>query len=448
MQSLSSSEDVRASALLPPLLRVPVDCTQAYWSLAFALAFITMNVPLLPGLGGEYQPLLFALLAVVALARVPVIERSLLFHTLLLSGSLLLMALWHALSQTLDQISFVRCNVGVVFLICAGPLLMRLTAQGLVALIWGHIIFALLGLALPDAAKSIVGVLGLRGLDYYEGWNAFTASEPSYAALNISALTALLMVKDGSSSIVPRRTATILGVALVLICTKSVTGLALAILHLAPLLFSMLRKLLAHRLLVILALMVLVTFIVASLRTGVVGDENMSRVGNAIATVFEVFRAGSLLPFFLIEPSGAWRLLTNFGGVMTAFNFPAGTGALSLHEVIFSVLPSQYAEFVESSSVFVVLDGEFAAQTPLANIAVFGGLLPTVVLLALGFRAVKHSLSAISLEAKVIVAGYLLVGLFWQGTLTAPGWWLVVGAVMTFQSSRAVPAELSSRALS
>lgn len=397
----------------------------ALWGGGFLAAFFTMNLPLFPGLGGEYQPILFVLLVLLALIVTGNIRREVALPVFGLALSLLGVSLWHAIQQSLNVIDLIRCSVGLLFVLGAPALIAQVPLGAFRLIVWVHVLFAIFGLIYPEGAAGVVTALGLRGALYYGGWNAFFASEPSYAALNLAAVIAIATLKASMEETREKRDWVPLMGAIVILLTQSVTGLMIAAILIwawagAKIKFSFFRFVLIASFGFVLLL--------TALQWEYVDAVMDSRIGNALEAGAAVFKEGSLLPFFLLEPSGAWRLLSNLTGLSVAFHYFLGIGSLALQNVVTETAPTAIANFILSSELYDLLGGEFNAQIPLANYAVFGGLLPSVGLLLLSSFAMRRAVRFnTTTGSRLFVVIYILIGLLWQGALTAPGWWLLMG---------------------
>lgn len=430
-----NQQDCRA-LLLPNLSLNSKFNASTLWGAGFVAAFFTMHLPLLPFFGGEYQPLLFIFLVLLVLMVTGNIGREVVFPVFGLMFTLFGVSLWHAIQGSLDIISLIRCSIGLLFVIGAPALIAQVPFGAFRLIVWIHFLFAIFGLLYAEGAAAIVNALGLRGSSYYDGWNAFFASEPSYAALNLAAVIAVTKLKVSVEGQSKEGDWLFLMGIFVLLLTNSLTGLVFAIL----MIWSWIRK--ATKNVVKSFLIVITGFAVLA----ILYAEEManSRMGGVEEAIEAALNTGSLLPFLFIDESGSWRILVNIGGVLSSFFYPLGTGSVELQNVIFDVIPGDLFDYMLRSTVYQRAIYGFNAQVPLGNYAVFGGLLPLTALLFIVWSAIRSVIRYCDKEARFFVVCYLLIGLLWQSALTAPGWWLILGYALIIKKT--LPKKLNSQA--
>lgn len=413
------------------------------WGGGFLVAFFTMNLSLIPALGGEYQPILFVMLLILALKESGKVHRDLFLPVLALTLTLMGISAWHVINQSFDLNSFIRCSVGLFFVLAAPELMKQIPIWALRGVIWIHFLFAILGLIYPAGAVGIVAALGLRGINYYDGWNAFFASEPSYAAINLVGVIALFRLKVGVKDQSKKNNWILVMGIFILILTKSITGLIFTTVLICSLANTIgitkkigLVKLLLVSSIVLGVLSVLLLMIYSDGKAG-------SRINEFSGSIVEIFKNRSFMYFFLMEPSGAWRLLANMGGFLSAFYHPLGIGSLSLQNVIFEVAPENLIDFIRHSLQFASTD-DFSAQIPLSNYGLFGGFLPLIGLALLSYLAIHRTAKCnINSGSRFLVISYIFIGLLWQCALTAPGWWFVLGYAITMgKASTALKSQI------
>lgn len=402
----------------------------ALFDVGFVVAFLTLNISLIPGLSGEYQPIIFLVGAICALGLFGAENQQsyIVFIGFLLS--ITLSTVLGFLYKTESLNSLIRCLVGPVFFLAAYPLLNVISIRVLKLIIWIHLIFAFIGLTVPNVLISFVSSIGLRGVTYYDGWNAFFASEPSYAAINLAAIVAIMILK--TSSVINKGFKNPLGSsrfyiaasAVIMLITKSVTGVFFSgLLFLA--LFKKKRqegskhfdlgKIVAVIICVVLGLIIWFTQ----------GEKN--RVARFFAIVFSESEDSSFFDILSAEQSGAWRLIANIAGISSIFTYPFGLADVNLQGRIGELLPPYFADLAEKSSVYLSSVGDIYPQTVVANYAMYGGFPAAGIVFAVAVVGSYEAIKKLEGEFRLYVVLYIVIGIVWQSALTAPGWWLVVG---------------------
>jgi hypothetical protein len=405
--------------------RLRLHLGELFWGLGFLAAFFTIHVKLLPGITGEYQPFGMLLIGLLAVAARPRLSPRFGVALMAFAVALAVPVCWHLSKGSLDRSALIRCVAGLAFLGCAPATLAVVPLWAFRAVIGIHVAMAVCGLLWPAPLVALITFLGIRGADYYGGWNAYLASEPSYAVLNLCGVMVLQLLKQAACGSRPAP-GWLLVAAAVLMLTKAVTGFAFGLMFLAgfALHFLDVRRLL--RLAGVLAIAAILTILVFKKTSRLEG----TRLNAAFLAVVEAVEERSVERLLSLESSGAWRFFANYGGIRAGFVYPMGIGNIGLHNVMFDVVPPDWVRIIEVSLRYSGFEDNFNAQVPLANIALFGGLLPAAVLLTLFGFALWRAFQLLDKSARWVVVCYLLVGLLWQSALTAPGLWLALGAAL------------------
>lgn len=402
----------------------------AIFDLGFLLAFLTLNISLIPGLSGEYQPIIFLIISLCAVFLVENAGKSLWLIFLGIIFSLVLSTLIGYAAETQSANATVRCLIGPVFILCSYPLLSLISVRVLKLVIWVHLVFAGFGLVIPNVVINVIGALGLRGVNYYDGWNAFFSSEPSYAAINLAAIIAIMMIKtaDVSKVMDSKNHDSIrfytLAAAVIMLLTKSVTGVFFAFL-----LFWVLFKrggngnAKANAMARLLVILVCVGVCLAYW----FGKDEKNRVTRFLDVLFSDSLDGSLFNVLSTEQSGAWRLIANIAGFSTVVKYPFGLADVSLYGRINELLPTYFADLAEKSNVYLSASGEIYPQTVVASYAMYGGVPALLILSLIVLYSTYSAVLRFDAGSKVYLVFYILIGVLWQSALTAPGWWLVIG---------------------
>lgn len=384
----------------------------------FVAAFLTLHINFLP-VDAEYQPLLFVLLGLVLFITG---RRDVLIAGPIVVGSCLLVAgVWHGVHGALEVSALIRCMVGPVFA-CVGLLIVRFVPiAALQAVVYVHVLIAILGIVASDVTVEFLLALGLRGAQY--GWYSFLASEPSYAALNLVSFLALFSVKD--EKVLTGHIGLFSG--LVLLSTMSLTGMVFGVVVILVWAVANVRSGIGSAGLVA---SVLVAGLLLVLSNG--GGGKAEVVGGRVTVILESIRALDFLSLFSGETSGAWRFLSNGLALVGLAYAPFGTGGVSLEAVFERSLEgvsSGLVGVILASDVYAGLQNNFVAATPLFNYMTFGGFLAALPLFVLVVvAAVRVTRKDIGLGSKVLFLACLVCGLIWQTSLTSPGWWFLVGA--------------------
>jgi hypothetical protein len=405
--------------------RLRLHLGELFWGLGFLAAFFSIHVKLVPGITGEYQPFGMLLLGLLAVAARPRLSPRFGVALMAFAVALAVPVCWHLSKGSLDRSALIRCVAGLAFLACAPATLAVVPMWAFRAVIGIHAAMAACGLLWPAPLVALITFLGLRGAEYYGGWNAYLASEPSYAVLNVSGAMALLLLKQAACGSRPTH-GWLLVAAAVLMLTKAVTGFVFGLIFLVgfALHFLDFRRLLRFAgILVIAAILTILVFKNTSRLEG-------TRLNAAFLAVVESVEERSFERLLRQESSGSWRFFANYCGIRASFVYPMGIGNVGLHNVVYSVAPPDWVHIIEVSLRYSGFEDNFNAQVPLVNIALFGGQLPAAALLTLFGVALWRACQLLDKSARWVVVCYLLVGLLWQSALTAPGLWLALGAAL------------------
>ncbi len=395
----------------------------------FFLGFLTINMPLVGS--SEYQPILLLVLSVALLFFGKDLSWQIVIITGVLFINLLLITLFHEIVGTLVLMDFIRMLIGPVFMLAGFLLLKRVPISTFKFLIVFHGFFLVFGLLFPEVAQAVLERIGLRGANYYGGWNSYFSSEPSYFAMNFSGLIACLYIKSLQLNQKISLVWLIIGVIL-LFSTASVTGMVSAMVLMVVVLKSFKHgiKLLFYGI----AFMMVI---------GISVGENASvhRLHSIYQAVSSEAQGG--LPWLLfeineVEPSGMWRPLVNVAGINMLTVAPLGFGDLNLSEKM-NIILTDYpflADLIISNDTFELM-ATFAAQSILSLYVLYGGLLLGMMIcciLVVALINVKlcHKNEGM-VELRFFVVYYLILGFVWQSALTNPFWWIILGACISLE---------------
>lgn len=394
------------------------------WGTGFILAFLTMHARILAALSAEYQPIFFLLLILLALISVAKIPKNTVFLFLGFYAVFLFASLEHALADSLNVLDLLRCLVGPIFFLGASALMRKTPIGAFKAIIWMHVLLAIMGLIYPSSAIYLPSSMGVR-YAMQGHWNGFFASEPSQAAMDIAAIIALAKLKSAASPMQD----TIGWVSamgfVILVSTMSVTGLVFAVALGAAWLTGK-KKISLYKFFVLLSVIVTAFLALAGLlyNDGILA---LRRINNINEAASRALTQSSFAVLFYIDPSSGWRFFTNVGGVSVALHYPMGIGQLDFEPLILDVVPHPLVYIIQHNPQYEGNELPIYAAAPLENYAIFGGIMPSLLLLLLTFTTIRRIRHNKRIKEPVFVIFVLLIGLIWQGALAAPGWWLLLG---------------------
>ncbi len=398
--------------------------------LLFLASVLTSNLRLPFGLQGEYNPI-----AALALSLFCFFFDDNRRHRKAVIASWIVVPItativFHLFMEGVDWSSVMKLLVGPIFLISGSSVLRFVPFKSYLVVLYLFLLYLVVGLVDSGFAVKIALMFNDRGSLYYQGWNSFFSSEPSYAAISVAMVGCLSLMKVGSKI----RIEHLVIVISILLSTACLTGYLFAILFLAHLLIIN-NKLFAFRISIL-----AITF------ESVIASDWVSSftVNNRVETIFtaiEVSLSGRAFEsFILLEPSSGWRIMTNLVGLFSLPHFPIGTGSTKIQDLVLQVFSIEYQN-IWSQLLRVIEVGEvFFPQTVLANYFVFGGWPMGIGLLSVIFFTLYQFwlIGKINFRVNAVALSFMLSGIFWQSALTSPGWWWLCGIF-------AVGADVASR---
>jgi hypothetical protein len=408
------------------------------WGTAFFFGFISINLPLIIG-GGEYQPLILLTLSILAYFNKSKKNITLIyaFHGILLA--ILISIVINLIVGDLNLIDLFKIMVGPLFLVTSLAFIKKIPFAAYKLLIIFHFIFFIIGIMSPELASIILGLFGFRsGL-----WYAYFSSEPSYFVINFSGILSMMFLKSGLDNYHIPKCWLLISIIL-LISSRSVTSIFFVIILLAVL-FLDLKPL--KRIFIFIPPLLFLNFLDSETslqsfnRVALLAQEILNQPINNI-----LFAANA------VDPSGFWRLLTNFSGILTLINSPFGYGHLQIssHVDMLSETFPMLGDLIYSNEVFNLYsiggsDNIFYTNAILPAYIVYGGfLLSIMIILIFTFAIIKlYKYYRVSNNKLILFAiFYLAVGFIWQTALSNPFWWITLGCALAWHDKKLEPVKL------
>lgn len=399
----------------PPLLQKPI-----LWIIGFLLAagFCLQNAQLIPGLGGEYQPLIYLLGCLLALICLPVPKHALYASALLLATSALVVFFHRFTFGTMPTISdTLRVLVGPFMMAGTAAAWNKISARWLWAILGAYLLFAAWGVLGSESALKFIAHLGIRVNDptnsAYFPWSAFFYSEYSYAALAFITLYCWMLARSDCQ---PRHYLFTVLLALLLLSTRSGTAIAL--------LFIIVLSQLRLRWLALLSALLVAAYFLSP---------RVERLGNAALAL----ATGNVDAFMQIDGSSAWRFVSNIGAFHVLQGNPLGTLHFDLHpyrDLAPLALPIDTMVRWWLDSFPVV-----PAQGVAFNLGLFGGWLSFLSISGVFLFAAANALKSPNKQASIALIALAAYGLFVQSGLTCPTPWIALGILLSLTKNDATP---------
>lgn len=397
----------------PPLPQKPI-----LWIIGFLLAagFCLQNAQLIPGLGGEYQPLIYLLGCLLALICLPVPKHALYASALLLATSALVIVFHRIAFGNFPSLSdALRLTVGPLMMAGTAAAWNRISARWLWAIIMAYLGFALWGTLSPDSALNLIALLGVRVNDptnsAYFPWSAFFYSEYSFAALAFITLYCWMLARGDCQ---PRHYLFTVLLALLLLSTRSGTAIAL-------LFIIVLSQLRLRWFALLLALLVAAYFL----------SPRVERLGNAAVALV----TGNVDAFMQIDGSSAWRFVSNIGAFHVLQSNPLGTLHFDLHP---------YRDLAPLAPPFDTMVRWWLDSYPVVpaqgvafNLGLFGGWLSFLSISGVFLFAAANALKSPNKQASIALIALAAYGLFVQSGLTCPTPWIALGILLSLANNNA-----------
>ena len=382
------------------------------WAIGFflALGFCLQNAQLIPGLGGEYQPLIYLLGCILALICLPIPKPALYASGMLLVTSGLVIFFHRVAFGAMPTLSdALRVLVGPFMMAGTAAAWNRINARWLWAILAAYLLFAAWGVLGPESALKFIAHLGIRVNDptnsAYFPWSAFFYSEYSYAALAFITLYCWMLARSDCQ---PRHYLFTVLLALLLLSTRSGTAIAL--------LFIIVLSQLRLRWLALLSALLVAAYFLSP---------RVERLGNAALAL----ATGNVDAFMQIDGSSAWRFVSNIGAFHVLQGNPLGTLHFDLHpyrDLAPLALPidTMVRSWLDSFPVV-------PAQGVAFNLGLFGGWLSFLSVSGVFLFAAANALKSLNKQASIALIALAAYGLFVQSGLTCPTPWIALGILLS-----------------
>jgi len=374
------------------------------------LAFLSLNAAILPG--GEYQPILYLLIGIVLFLKGGVLELKVLFTL----AAFFVLALASGIANNyIDGAAWLKLVTISVLLLTGKRMLVIFTPSALKAICILHLLLFLAWAVSPAISSAIMGMINPRGLTYYFGFNAYFASEPSYAALNIFGVYLLtkinMYIRYGDNSRSPWEFL----VPAVLMSTLSLTGFMMGILTLVFIMRLSQRR-------VPIPLKVAVGALL--LYAPVLAAEYSQRFSTFFYFISEVDLQNFVYTWATIEPSSSTRFIANMAAFYEGMSGLVGRGTFNLAGPSMMTYPIWLADVFRLTGI---LEEGSSAQTPFANLVLFLGV-PGLLLMVAMIVSTISKLRVLERPLCFLVLAFLCICTLWQAALTYPFYWIVLSA--------------------
>lgn len=395
-------------------------------NILMTLGLLTINLEVLPI--GEYQPLLLLAMGIYLALSTGRIGKP---HFI---ASLIVMAVAvvsFIASQTEGGIDLIRVTIACMFLMTGSLIFQFLSKKVFVYVAVAHMTVLVIGLISPGVIRSVLMVFFPRGPLYYDGYNAFFASEPSYAAINYFG-TYLLYRLAGEMHGWSRPSISFqMMFVLPLLFTKAITGAVFALIILLIMVYDNRAKIFEKKLalvplfLSLIAAVFLFSDVDQLVDLGVLG---FSRIGSFGAFLSDIDGESGLVLWSVLEPASSSRFVANFAGLIEGLSSFLGKGKLYIAGPDVFPYPSWLDEMFRANEI--VAPG-INSQTALFNFISISGwlsLLPIIFIFYYSWRGLKN----LNDRGTMILAfSYIFIGMLWQGAFVAPILWIVLAVLMS-----------------
>jgi hypothetical protein len=391
----------------------------------FALGVVLQNLEVV-SLGSEYQPWVYAAVLpyafVLAMFNNPDISRSRLLATLAFGLiALLLLLVVVANANLVPAKDVLRMLALPVVAMATWIYLRRLPGSAVRIVVFIHVAVLVAGLTVPGIARAVTGIVGARGQAYYDGWNSYFYSEPSYAALSFLFL-AFFSARDGRFRLIDAFALSALSVS-----TLSVTGFIGAAVMMSTLVWQKSRVLLV-------AIAAGLVLVVLSLRfvpsdTSILALQRLAMIAEAMDALSGLSAQGILFALNAVEPSGMWRILTNLYSISCVSGYPAGLGSTDMAAALWeSRCSPSLASVVAQNEIYLQLNPGSTASSVFANLTLFGGIPGAVIgsaLVAVQLAAFRDANTRAMFPLALTCVLFFVV---WQSAWAAPTASLMIAA--------------------
>lgn len=389
---------------------------------AFYLAFLTLNLELVPM--GEYQPTLFLAYGLVALICENKLSKTT-FHVTVLFLLAVLSGLLFGNQPSVNDA--LRLLIAPLFIVLGWAIFRATPIFSYKLVIYTHV--ALLGLAfvMRGAVVATLGKMFPRGVAYYDGYNSFFSSEPSFAALNLTAVFILYLLKRHTLGNDSQRSHLVLGlsVMLVLVFTKSVTGIFCCAIIASYYLVQYLRQI--RKFIVPVAAMAGLLLLVPESSSTSQDAESATRVAAFFVHSSDILSQFSLATWAVLEPASSARPIANMSAFVEGMSDTFGRGNLALD----GPSAGHYPEWLGTAfDANLTLGPGINAQTPLFNLVAFSGVMGVFAYFVIVCLCLWFHRKLPDTKTKWVFYIYSSIALFWQSALGSPYFWIMAGILL------------------
>lgn len=390
----------------------------------FYLAFLTLNLELVPM--GEYQPTLFLAYGMVALVCEKRLSRTTFYVTILFLVTVLLGLLFSDQPSVSDAL---RLLIAPLFLVLGWAIFKATPMFSYKLVIYSHIVLLALALMFRGAVVDVLGHFFPRGVAYYDGYNSFFSSEPSFVALNLTAVFILYLLRRNASGGESQRSHLMIGLSVmtVLVFTKSVTGIFCCAIIGCYYALQYVRR--VRKFVMAGALAAVGVLLLPSSDSTSQNVESATRVASFFLHSTEILSQFSLATWALFEPASSARPIANLSAFVEGLNGTFGRGNLALDGPSGARYPDWLANAFDAN---LTLGQGINAQTPLFNLVAFSGGLGIAAYLILAWLCLRGHDRLPDGKTKLVFYIYSLIALFWQSALGSPFFWIMASILLSY----------------
>lgn len=390
-----------------------------------AIAFLTINLEVLPI--GEYQPLLLlAMGGYLALLKGSVGERQLLCALLAMTVTLI--------SCNFAGVGFnadiFRIFIVCVFIVTGNFIFQLVTRQVVLYVVGAHMAVLAFGLIAPGIVKAFLLFFFKRGALYYDGYNSFFASEPSYAAINYFGVYIIYRLACEVNSWPKPSIVLQLMFIFPLLFTKALTGVGFSLILISIMLYEYRSKLLKYMAASLPILLILLAVLLTSVDVNHavdLGTSGFGRVSSFVAFLSDLDPSKGLTLWSVVEPASSARFISNFAGMIEGLSMPFGKGEFYIDGPDVVPYPLWLAEMFQANLILVP---GINAQTPLFNFICLTGWLSFVPILPITYYSYRGLQSVSNRATFALILSYIIIAMFWQSAFVAPIVWIILATLI------------------
>lgn len=392
------------------------------------ISLLTINFEVLPL--GEYQPLLLLTIGVLLLVFRGRIGR----NQLICSALMLMVALVSTLSSPDGNVTDVfRVAIASVFMLCGNLIIKKINKRVVYAIVAAHMVVLISGLIVPGVTGKFLSIFFPRGAAYYDGYNSFFATEPSYASINYFGLYVIYRIAGALDGTYKHNNWLDLFFILPLLFTKSITGIGFSAIMI---IFNIIENrdwIFRHKKQLFLSgFALLILLVVRGDGNSVDGEaaESFARLKSFINFIFIMDDGSLLLLWTIAEPASSARFISNMSALVEGWGSLTGNGTFSISGPNFSDYPRWLEDMFNTS---LIIQPGINGQTPLFNLIGHSGWLSIIPITFMVYFFTSGMRNFKSGSTRFLVLIYVLIGLLWQSAFVAPLIWIIISTVVGLQ---------------